>query len=148
MFLKTALDITIPAPPGGGGGARPIYVTLGDSHWLRDHVTNGSNSPFWVSRIIWKALWSFCHSKAKSDRETKHHLWTISTTYVEESIQGVKIVWLIVKMVVQEGEDAGLQEDGVVDGHRADVLALVPARLSAASGRAVHHVVSDEEEWL
>lgn len=51
-------------------------------------------------------------------------------------------------MVVQEGVDGGLEKDGVVDGHRADLIALVPAWLSAASGRAVHHVVGDEEERL
>lgn len=44
--------------------------------------------------------------------------------------------------------DAGLEHEGVVDGDQADAGLSVPARLATAGHRAVHDIVTDEEESL
>ncbi len=54
----------------------------------------------------------------------------ICPTYVNERLKSIKVVWLVVEMVVQEGVDASLEEDGVVDSGHADIITLVPAWLS------------------
>ena len=68
--------------------------------------------------------------------------------YIEEGIDGVEIVRLVAEVVVQQRVEARLEDDGIVDGGHADVVAFVPTRLTSSGRRSVHHVVGNQEEGL
>ena len=65
-----------------------------------------------------------------------------------EELNEVDVGGVRPEVLLQNDVDAGLEEEGVVDGDQADTGMLVPAGLTAAGDGAVHNVIADQEESL
>ena len=65
-----------------------------------------------------------------------------------EELEQVDVARVVAEVLFEEHVDGALEQEGVVDGHHADAVLAVPARLAAARDAAVHDVVRDEEEGL
>jgi hypothetical protein len=83
-------------------------------------------------------------------KNNRQRLKTVTTilAYIDECVDGVQVIWLTVEVVVEQGVDAGLEEDGVVHRRHPHFRPLVPTRLPATSVRPVHDVVGDQEKSL
>lgn len=67
--------------------------------------------------------------------------------FVEE-LDEVDVGGVGAEVLLQDNVDAGLEQEGVVDGDQTDSLVLVPAGLATTGDGAVHDVVTDQEEGL
>lgn len=65
-----------------------------------------------------------------------------------EELNEVNVGRVSAEELLEQGVDARLEDEGVVDGDHADTLLAVPAGFAAAGDAAVHDVVRDEEEGL
>lgn len=65
-----------------------------------------------------------------------------------EQLDQVNVVAGVLKVLFQKDEDAGLQDERVVDGNGANTVLAVPAWLTATSNRGIHHIVGDKEIGL
>lgn len=73
---------------------------------------------------------------------------THTSSHLMKQVQHVPVVWNICEVLVQELVDAGLHQNGIVEGAGAQVVVEVPARFSAPHLAPVYDVVGHQEETL
>jgi hypothetical protein len=65
-----------------------------------------------------------------------------------EELNQINVIAGALKVLLQEQEDAGFQDEGVVDGDGTNTILAVPAGLTATGDRGVHHIISNKEVGL
>jgi hypothetical protein len=65
-----------------------------------------------------------------------------------EKFDQINVVAGALKVLLQENENARFQDKRVVNGNGSNTIFAVPARLTTAGDRGVHHIISDEEVGL
>lgn len=68
--------------------------------------------------------------------------------YFVEKFDQINVVAGALKVLLQENENARFQDKRVVNGNGSNTIFAVPARLTTAGDRGVHHIISDEEVGL
>mmetsp|Transcript_21435 Transcript_21435/g.55708 ORF Transcript_21435/g.55708 Transcript_21435/m.55708 type:complete len:368 (-) Transcript_21435:8-1111(-) len=84
----------------------------------------------------------------RSCSEVKHLAKLGFQRNVVEELNKIHVALASLEVLLEHYKDNGLYNKAVVDGISTNTLALVPARLSAASDGFVHDIVSNQEEAL
>jgi hypothetical protein len=69
-------------------------------------------------------------------------------SHVMEELKQINVVAGALEILLQEEEDAGFQDEGVVDGDGTNAILAVPTGLTATGDRGIHHIVSNKEVGL
>jgi hypothetical protein len=65
-----------------------------------------------------------------------------------QKINNVNVKRLLAEVLADHLEDCPFQNERVVDGHEADILYAIPARLATTGDACVHNIIGNEEICL
>ena len=76
-----------------------------------------------------------------------------TVTHLVQKINKVDVIRLLAEVLADHLEDCPFQNERVVNGHEADILFAIPARLATTGNARVHNVIGNEEvglqlEWV
>ena len=65
-----------------------------------------------------------------------------------QKVNEVNIKWVSLEVLANHLEDGAFQNQRIVDGHHADALHAIPARLATTGDARIHYVIGNEEICL
>jgi hypothetical protein len=69
-------------------------------------------------------------------------------THIKEKFKEIYVIRLLAEVLLQELIQCGFEHEGIINSDVIDALYAIPAGLSTARNRGIHHIIRDQETCL